>query len=341
MVDVSRLGSNNAGADSNELFLKVFAGEVLATFQETNLFLPRTLTRTISTGKSAAFPVIGTAAAHWHTAGESVITDQAAAGSQGTPDPAAANYLSIIKSTEKEIFIDDCLVSSVLVDDLDAMKVHWDHRSHYSSGIGRALALECDKHIMSTILAASEATENITGVTGTNSAVTMASGAITAANLIEAIYDMAASFDNNNVEGERYVAVRPEEYYLLSRETSVVNRDYTSGNGDMADGTVFKIAGMTMVKTANMPSITTDSTGTEDTGAKNDPHGSGGEGYNANWTDVAALCFTPQSVGTVKMADLQVMQEYQTERLAHLLLARYAMGHNVLRPECAGVIKKS
>jgi hypothetical protein len=338
MGNPSRLGANLGGADANENFLKVFAGEVLATFQETNLFLSRTLTRTISTGKSAAFPVIGTAAAHWHTPGESVIIDQAAAGTQSPANPAAADYLSIIKSTEREIFIDDALVSSVLVDDLDAMKVHWDHRSHYSSGIGRALALECDKHIMSTILAATRAAENITSVTGVNADETVAAPD-SADNMIEAIYNMAGKFDDNNVTGDRYVAVRPAMYYTLSKKTDVVNRDYTSGNGDMADGTVFKIAGFTLVKTANMPADDADESGIQDTGAKNDPHAASGEGYNTNWSGVRALCWTPEAVGTVKMADIQVMQEYQTERLAHLLLARYAMGHNYLRPECSGLIK--
>ena len=41
----------------------------------------------------------------------------------------------------------------------------------------------------------------------------------------------------------------------------------------------------------------------------------------------------------MKMADIQVMSEYQVERLANLLVARYAMGHNYLRPECAVVLR--
>ena len=72
--DISRLGQNLATGDDNALFLKTFAGEILATFQESNKFMPLITSRTISTGKSAVMPVIGTAAAKWHTAGESVIT---------------------------------------------------------------------------------------------------------------------------------------------------------------------------------------------------------------------------------------------------------------------------
>lgn len=50
----SRVGDINAGGTPfDELFLKQFAGEVLATFEESNRFLPRTMVRTITSGKSA------------------------------------------------------------------------------------------------------------------------------------------------------------------------------------------------------------------------------------------------------------------------------------------------
>ena len=100
-----------------------------------------------------------------------------------------------------------------------------------------------------------------------------------------------------------------------------------------------KIAGFTIVETNNMPADTVNLTGTADTGAKNDLRGGAGDGYNLDWRNVEALCFHKSCAGTVKMADLQVMSEYQVERLANLLLAKYAMGHNSLRPECCVVLR--
>ena len=41
------------------------------------------------------------------------------------------------------------------------------------------------------------------------------------------------------------------------------------------------------------------------------------------------------AVGTVKLLDLATESEYQIERQATLFAAKYAMGHGVLRPECA------
>lgn len=309
----------------------MFAGEVLATFQEANKFMPLQTTRTISSGKSASFPILGTAAANWHTPGESVITDS---------DVGGANYLSKIKASEREIFIDDCLVSSVLIDDLDALKNHYDHRSEYSSAIGRALALEADKHILSTILAACGASANIPGITAVGGNVSVADMDTSKSVLVSGAFSAAEILDGNDVPKEdRYMAVRPSHYYLLAQDTTLVNRDYGGANGVYSDGTVLKVAGFTIVETNNMPSDTTNDSAVADSGAMNDPHGGDGIGYNADWRNVEALCFHKSAVGTVKMADLQVMSEYQVERLANLLLARYAMGHSYLRPEAAVVLK--
>ncbi|MEC7910825.1 MAG: hypothetical protein VYC46_03900 [Pseudomonadota bacterium] len=48
---VSNLGQVNASGDVNSLFLKVFSGEVLATFMRENKMLGMTSVRTISHGK--------------------------------------------------------------------------------------------------------------------------------------------------------------------------------------------------------------------------------------------------------------------------------------------------
>ena len=66
----SRLGLvNNTGSDVNELFLKVFSGEILTTFEEANVMKGLHTIRTISNGKSAQFPVTGIATAKYHSSG--------------------------------------------------------------------------------------------------------------------------------------------------------------------------------------------------------------------------------------------------------------------------------
>lgn len=54
---VSFLGKANNSGDDNALLLKLWSGEVLASFQQENKLLDLTTVRTISQGKSAQFPV--------------------------------------------------------------------------------------------------------------------------------------------------------------------------------------------------------------------------------------------------------------------------------------------
>ena len=51
------------------------------------------------------------------------------------------------------------------------------------------------------------------------------------------------------------------------------------------------------------------------------------------------LCGTKEAIGTVKLLDLATESEYQIERQGTLFVAKYAMGHGVLRPECAVAVK--
>ena len=50
---VSRLGQINGAGAVDALFLKIFAGEVLTSFEKTNVTMGRHFVRTISQGKSA------------------------------------------------------------------------------------------------------------------------------------------------------------------------------------------------------------------------------------------------------------------------------------------------
>jgi hypothetical protein len=50
---VSRLGQINGAGDVKSLFLKVFAGEVLTSFEQANVMMGRHMVRTITHGKSA------------------------------------------------------------------------------------------------------------------------------------------------------------------------------------------------------------------------------------------------------------------------------------------------
>jgi len=57
--------------------------------------------------------------------------------------------------------------------------------------------------------------------------------------------------------------------------------------------------------------------------------------YAAGEAGLKGLVFTKDAAATVKLLDLGVESEYQIERQGTLMVAKYAMGHNVLRNKAA------
>jgi len=147
---ISRLGgingvqynANSAAGNyekENANFLKIFSGEVLTVFNRETIFKDLTQKRTISSGKSASFPITGRFSSRYHRPGD-WITGQGNKGMIG----------------EKIITIDDLLIADASLYDLDEAKLHWDVRSIYSKELGRALSRAYDQRLVRTLLTASE-----------------------------------------------------------------------------------------------------------------------------------------------------------------------------------------
>jgi hypothetical protein len=329
----SRLGQVNASGNVNELFLKVFSGEILTTFEETNVMKDLHMVRTIQNGKSAQFPVTGIASAKYHTAGENIAD-------------GGNSYLSAIKHAERVISIDDVLISSTFIANIDELKNHYDVRSIYAKELGKALAKRFDIATMKTLAAAARGTSEIGGDDGTilGASTSLFAGAnATAAELIDALYGVAESLDGKDVSDEgRFAVLSPADYYtLITADNSAVslasNRD-AGGVGNIATGTISQVAGINLVKSNHLASVAVAeaSQDQDDDGVNNAPFGVGnGTGYNADLSATRILAGTKEAIGTVKLLDLATESEYQIERQGTLFVAKYAMGHGVLRPECA------
>ena len=70
-----------------------------------------------------------------------------------------------------------------------------------------------------------------------------------------------------------------------------------------------------------------------------DASGSGNVDLRAESGQVRALVMHKDAVATVKLLDLSVESEYQIQRQGTLIVSKYAMGHNVLRPAMAVALK--
>ena len=62
--------------------------------------------------------------------------------------------------------------------------------------------------------------------------------------------------------------------------------------------------------------------------------------FQGHFTNTVGIVSHPSAVGTVKLLDLATESEYDINRQGTLFVAKYAMGHGVLRPECAIELQK-
>ena len=311
---VSRLGAVNANdssyANENSLFLKVFSGEVMESFERTAVTMDKHLVRQISSGKSAQFPVMGRSSASYHTPGAEIV---------GTD----------LNHNEKIIQINDLLISHHFIANIDEAKNHYDVRSIYSQEMGRALAFQMDKHVLQMMVAA--ANESTANVGDTNypsgTVITDADANTNATSLISSIFSAAETLDDNYVPAEdRYCFLKPEQYYLLANATNAVNVDF-SGQGSIATGQVPQLAGINLIKVPHLPTTTITGTGVDAGGANSQ--------QAVAAANTVAIISHPSAVGTVKLMDLAVESEYDIRRQGTLMVAKYAAGHGVLRPEAA------
>lgn len=340
-TSVSRLGSINntidgqAGNTSRELFLKQFAGEVLTTFEERNIAMPLHRVRTISNGKSAQFPSLGTASAAYHKAGDTIYGGQ-------------------VDASEITVTVDDLLVSSTFVPKIDEAMNHYDVRSIYSSEMGNALANAADRNVFSTIYDAATGTgtadqtaqwvagDGVWSPTGTDSAEEAGKLDISAhggtdasegQQIVSSIIKSLELFDTQDVTGEKFCVLDPATYYtLMGTDTTAMNRDF-GGNGSVAGGNVPTVGGVKILMSNHLPkNVSADATPSLLSQADG---GSGNGDYSVGEAGLKGLIFTKDAAATVKLLDLGVESEYQIERQGTLMVAKYAMGHNVLRNKAA------
>ena len=317
------IGRINAAGTEDALFLKVFSGEVLTAFERSSVTQGADMVRSISNGKSASFPVMGRIGAAYHTPGTEITG-------------------SDVNHNEKVITINDLLVSSAFLSNIEEAKNHWDVRSAYSSEIGRALAFQKDKHVLQTIGQAAQAAANITGGDAgtvlTNTGIASATAATAADAMIASLFDAASALDSHYVPKEgRKAFIRLEEYYKLANATNAVNVDFSGGaNGGVAEGKVMRVAGIELIPTAHFVSSNVNS------GVDQGSATQGGSNPQAvDLSNYVCLVSHPSAAGTVQLMNLATEMEYDIRRQGTLMVAKYAMGHGVLRPEAAVGIKEA
>ena len=186
-----------------------------------------------------------------------------------------------------------------------------------------------DKHVLQMMIAAANTSSANVGDSNypSGTVITDSDANTNATSLIASIFSAAETMDDNYVPSEeRYCFMKPEQYYLHANARNAVNVDF-SGIGSIAYGTIPKLAFINLIKVPHLPTANVTGTGV-DAGVAN------GQQVSAAANTVAIIAH-PSAVGTVKLMDLAVESEYDLRRQGTLMVAKYAAGHGVLRPEAA------
>jgi hypothetical protein len=323
---------NTLGGDS--LFKTVFSGMVLREFEARRVFAPLVMSRQVTRGKAVDFSLMGTVTPGYHTAGQNILED--------------GSYLTNAAHAKVTVKLNDKLVAATLLDDLADMKNDFPARAELAQEVGRALADRQDRLIAQAIAMAAlgrrnEATTDTavyTGEPAKGGIITIdddTSDSATRDNFLDAIFEAGTKLDAANVpEEDRYIAMHPDYFNHLARNTDVLNRDW-GGAGALADRVVPRVAGFQVVKTTNVP--TTDLSTTV-AGENND--------LDVNFADidddatagdkVMAMCFHKSAAALATAMDIRTEIDYKPEYQGHLIIGSHVMGAAALRRQSAVLI---
>lgn len=305
-MTTSRIGQVNGAGATDAIFLKVFAGEVLAAFNAENKLMDKHMVRSIASGKSAQFPVIGKTTASYHTVGNEIL---------GTA----------IKHNERVVTIDGILEADVFIADIDEAMNHYDVRGEYARQLGEALALKNDQQQLQMGLLAARAAATITGGDG-GTVLTNAAFSTDGAAIGTGLFDAGTALDQKNVSSsDRWAFLRPAQYALLAQQEKYINKFYDA-RGSIATGIIPLVNNINVVKTNNLPSTNI---------------ASGLSKYQGNFSTTYGLVMHKSAIGTVKLLDMKVQKDYLLQNLGTLVVASQALGTDILRPESAVEMKTS
>ena len=352
-TSLSRPGQSNATGDARALYLKLFSGEMFKGFEYNAIARDLVTKRTLTNGKSMQFIYTGRTTAEYHTPGNAILGN-----SDGAPPVA-----------EKTVTVDDLLISSAFVYDLDETLAHYDLRSEISRKIGYALAEKYDRLIFRAISRGARAASPITKTNfvepgGTQVRVgtsANASDAYSATALVSAFFDAAAAMDEKGVSQEGRVGIlNPRQYYALIQEVGnngLINRDEQGTARQKGQGIV-EIAGIKIYKSMNIPFFSQYGTkfgtgsatnpGTTDPGntgsfvspavedAANDVTGINNEyGEETEFANSCGLIFQREAAGCVEAMGPQVQVTSGDVSVVYqgdVILGRLAMGADYLNP---------
>lgn len=248
-------------------------------------------------------PLIGLASSAYHTPGQWLDSQS-------------------INQAEQVITIDGLNTSSIFVASIDELMNHYDVRGPYATELGRELARHMDRNIARVFIKAARSASPLTGRAG-GTAIAVANLSTDADKMVAAFYTAAQTLDDKFIaEDGRFCVLKPAQYYLMVQNPKVLYKEY-GGSADITNGKIKAVAGIDIVKSIHLP--TTDESADATVLTK----------YRADYSKNVGFVANKWAVGTLTLADLSMDSDYEPRRQGTFMVAKQAVGHGVLRPDCA------
>ena len=312
---------SNAYADKYATALKLFSGEVFNAFNDATIFKGLVRNYTLRGGKSKQFLLTGKLSAGYHTPGTPLLGDDA------------------LKSNEKTIVMDDLLVSSQFVYDLDEVLSQYSTRAEIAKQIGEAMAIHYDDRIARVLAKASTEASVVTGEPGGFSVNIGAGNTNNAQAIVDGFFETAAVLDERSAPQEgRCAVLSPRQYYSLisSVDTNILNRELGNTQGDMNSGKgLYSIAGIRIYK-SNVLAAQYGKDAAANvavTGENND--------YAVDNSTLAGLVFHQEAAGVVEAIAPSIETtsgDFHVQYQGDLIVGKLAMGAGSLRTSVAGAL---
>lgn len=301
--------------DNYALFLRVFAGEVVAEYNKSVDVANKLRSKTIQSGKSATFPTVAKGEATVWTPGEDIFL----------------KTTSDLATSEKIVVVNKMLITYVLLDEMEEMMAHYDVRQPMAAQMGASLATAHDRWSIAALL--SDATAGAEYGTA---------GEWTVANAKAAIEDAASKMDGAGVPREGRTALfTPAMFYSLINDSAVIDHDYNS-SGDRGTAGNFYYLGFQIVNSAVWDEFNNEANLTA-SGKPLENIGLGGISTGAYTAaaadDVEGLAFQKDAAATVVLKGMTTSADWIPARQGNLLVARQAIGVDVLRPTSVVTLK--
>ena len=319
---INKAVSSTSGANAYDTkygtYLKLFSGELFKAYEAACVARETVMRRTLKNGKSMQFIFTGRMQAGYHTPGTPIL---------GSGDPPVA---------EKTIIVDDLLISSAFVYDLDETLAHYDLRGEISKKIGYALAEAYDKKIFRMIAKSAREAHPITSSPGPEPGGSVIQLGVQkefdAQALVDGFFEAASILDEKNVPNVgRCAVLSPRQYYALISQvdSNILNRDYGNTAGDLQSGSgLYQIAGINIKRSNNLPFLA--GTVSSVSGENNN--------YSGDFSTHCGLIYHKDAAGVVEAIGPQVQVTSGDVSVLYqgdVIVGRMAMGCGTLNPAAA------